>query len=147
LNVCEDLELLLKLASVAFINGILSPLLKVSVPHRAVIGCDRGDAAEDIVRPVATRQRSKETLPHRIVATTVGGPVYRDEQAFHRAAKTVIPSRDQGVHQRGEVALGACRMGGHVCRCHTIYVECSPALAADRVAEPAVATAPELRLA
>ena len=85
LNVSQNLEFLPQLLAISVGNSIRRPFVQLTVPHRAVVICNRGDTAECVVGTKAVCNRRVETLSLWVGA--VHRTVNRDENAFNRAAE------------------------------------------------------------
>ena len=99
LHIRQDLKLLAKLLPVTLTDGVRSPFIELAIPHRAVIGRDRGDSAKGIVRTKAVGKRSVKSLPLRICA--VPGSIRSNKDSLHRTAKTIVFPGYQVLHKRG----------------------------------------------
>src|SRR5207244_522077 len=108
----QDAELLVLETAKALFDGVLGPLIDVSVPDRAVIGGGRGNAAKRIVRPMPVRQRGENTLTLRIGAGAFRWAVHRDEDPLDRAAGDVVDPDLESVHTWGERVPLDGRHGG-----------------------------------
>src|SRR6266446_429499 len=108
----QDAELLVLETAKALVDGVLGPLIDVSVPDRAVIGGGRGNAAKRIVRSMPVRQRGENTLTLRIGAGALRWAVHRDEDPLDRAAGDVVDPDLESVHTWGERVPLDGRHGG-----------------------------------
>src|SRR4029077_18812043 len=78
--------------AIAFLDGLLGPLIDIGVPDWAVISGSRGNAAKRVVRPMPGQKRGTQALTLRIVAAAFRCAVRGDEDPLYSATLDVVDS-------------------------------------------------------